>query len=204
MAIAYTSVANLKTYMSIGDTNADAALTAVATAVNAVIEDFLGFGAGNGGTAARTYDGDGSDELFVRGGLTGLETLEVADQTGGSFTTYTDYVLQPYSHERPTDWPAWYVRLTDLSTTTFSTGYQTVRLSPGTAGVWGFAATPAELSRIADILGTRMFQARQTGELLVVGSDDYGQAIARFLPEPEYRDVLRHYAYTLGGKSYVG
>ena len=94
MAVAYTSVANLQTYMGISDTNADAALTAVATAVNAVIEDYIGFGAGVGGTAAQTYDGDGTMRLFVRGGLTGLETLEIADQTGGTFGTYTDYVLK--------------------------------------------------------------------------------------------------------------
>lgn len=203
MAIAYTSVANLKTYMGISDTNADAALTAVATAVNAVIEDYIGFGAGVGSTAARTYDGDGTMRLFVRGGLTGLEKLEVADQTGGTFGTYTDYVLKPYSHERPTGWPAWYVQLTDLAATDFSVGYETVRLTPGTAGNFGFAATPPDLSRIADVLGTRMFQSRQTGELLIVGSDDFGQAVARFLPEPEYRDILNHYAYTLGGKSRV-
>lgn len=203
MAVAYTSVSALKVFMSISDSNADAALTAVATAVNAVIEDYIGFGAGVGGTASQTYDGDGTDRLFVRGGLTGLQTLEIATQTGGDFTAYTDFVLKPYSHERPTGWPAWYVQLTDLAATDFSVGYQTVRLTPGTAGNFGFSATPPDLSRIADVLGTRMFQSRQTGELLIVGSDDFGQAIARFLPEPEYKDILSHYAYTLGGKSRV-
>jgi hypothetical protein len=77
-------------------------------------------------------------------------------------------------------------------------GYQTVRITPATG--WGFAAIPEELQRIADIMGTRMFQSRQTGETFVIGSGEFGQAIVRFLPEPEYRDVLDHYGFTLGGK----
>lgn len=204
MAIAYTSVANLKTYMGVSDTNDDAAFTAVATAVNAFIEDWIGFAAGSAGTAARLYDGDGGDMLFVRGGVTGVETLEVADQTGGTYTATTAFVLKPYSHERPTGWPAWYVTLTDLATTTFTPGFETVRVSPGTAGNWGFAATPPELSRIADVMGTRLFQARKSGEALIVGTTDFGQALIRFLPEPEYRDILDHFAYSLGGKRRVG
>jgi len=200
MAAAYTTVANIKTYMGVSDTNDDAAFTAVATAVNAMIEDTIGFAAASGGSAARSYDGTGGMHLFVRGGVTGIETLEVADQTGGTYTATTDYVLKPYSHERPSGWPAWYVQLTDVADTTFTAGYQTVRITPGTAGAWGFTAIPEELQRIADIMGVRMFRARQSGETLVVGTTDYGEAIVRFLPEPEYRDILDHYAYTLGGK----
>ena len=198
MAAAYTSLAALKTHMGISDTNDDTALSAVATAVNAIIEDNIGFAAADGGTAIRSYDGNGGDRLFVRGGLQGVTTLEVADATGGTFTTTTDYVLKPYAHERPSGWPAWYVQLTDLASVTFTSGYQTVRITPATG--WGFAAIPEELQRIADIMGTRMFQSRQTGETFVIGSGEFGQAIVRFLPEPEYRDVLDHYGFTLGGK----
>jgi hypothetical protein len=198
MAAAYTSLAALKTHMGISDTNDDTALSAVATAVNSLIEDAIGFAAADGGTAIRSYDGNGGDRLFVRGGLQGVTTLEVADATGGTFTATTDYVLKPYAHERPSGWPAWYVQLTDLASVTMTAGYQTVRITPATG--WGFAAIPEELQRIADIMGARMFQARQSGDTFVVGSGDFGQAIVRFLPEPEYRDVLDHYAYTLGGK----
>lgn len=205
MTVAYTSPAGIKSHMGVTDTNDDAAFTAVATAVNAMIEDYIGFGAGTApGTAARTYDGDGSDRLYVRGGVTGVQTLEVADATGGTFTATTAYVLRPAAHERPSGWPAWYVQLTDLAATTFTDGYDTVRVTPGTAGNWGFSATPPELSRIADIMGARMFQARQSGDTFVVGSGDFGQALVRFLPEPEYRDVLDHYAYALGGKKRFG
>ena len=198
MAAAYTSLAALKTHMGISDTNDDTALSAVATAVNSLIEDAIGFAAADGGTAIRSYDGNGSDRMFIRGGLQGITTLEVADATGGSYTTTTDYVLKPYAHERPSNWPSWYVQLTDLASVTFTAGYETVRITPATG--WGFAAIPEELQRIADIMGTRMFQSRQTGETFVIGSGEFGQAIVRFLPEPEYRDVLDHYGFTLGGK----
>jgi hypothetical protein len=50
-----------------------------------------------------------------------------------------------------------------------------------------------ELSQLAIVLGTRMWQARQSGETLVIGSTDFGQSIARFLPEPEYRQMLDRY-----------
>lgn len=199
MAAAYTTVANLKTYMGVSDTNDDAAFTAVATAVNAFIEDHIGFAADDGGTVARTYDGDGRDRMFIRGGVNGVETLEVADQTAGTFTETTDFVLKPYSHERPTGWPAWYVQLTDLADTTFTAGYQTVRISPGTAGVWGFDAIPEELQRIADTVGVKLFQSRQSGET-VIGTTDYGQAIVSRLLDRDQMDVLDHYAFTLGGK----
>ena len=203
MTIAYTSVSALKTYMGVSDGNDDAAFTAVATAVNAIIEDYIGAAIGDGGTAIRTYDSDGSDRLFIRGGVNSITTLEVADQTGGTYTAVgtASYVIRPHTYERPTGWPGWYVQLTDVASETFTAGYDTVRITPGTA--WGFTATPQELSRIADIMGVRMFQARKSGETLLVGTSEFGQTIVRFLPEPEYRDILDHYAYTVGGRRRV-
>lgn len=201
MAVAYTSPSALKSRMGITDTNADAECTAIATAVNDFIEDYIGFPAGSAGTAARTYDGDGSDELFIRGGVQGITTLEIASETGGTWTTLaaTEYVLRPFSYERPTGWPGWRVRLTDKAVTygVFTPGYGTVRITP--SGGWDFAATPEMLKRIADIAGVRMFQARQSGETLAIGSTDFGAAIVRFLPEPEYMAYLDKLRYTLGG-----
>jgi hypothetical protein len=168
--------------------------------VNDLIEDYIGFPAGSGGTAVRTYDGDGSDELWVRGGVQTVSTLEVASQTGGAYTTLgtAEYVLRPHSHERPSGWPAWRVVLTDLATTTFSAGYDTVRITPT---YWDFGtAVPTQLARIADICGVRMFQARQSGEMMTVGTTDFGQAIVRFLPEPEFIAYLDHMASVLGGR----
>lgn len=206
MTVAYTSPAAIKSLAGITDTNDDAAFTAIATAINDLLEDYIGFGVGSGATAVRTYDGDGTDELFIRGGVQGITTLEVASETGGTWSTMgsTEYVLKPYSHERPSGWPGWRIKLTDKATTygVFTSGYQTVRITP--TGGWDFSATPQLLKRIADIAGLRMFQARKTGEMLVVGSTDFGQAIVRFLPEPEYIGYLDKLAHALGGRVRTG
>lgn len=201
MTVAYTSPSAIKARMGVTDTNNDAEFTAVATAVNDLIEDYIGFSAGSGGTAARTYDGNGGDTFFVRGGLQGITTLEIASETGAAFSTMgtAEYVLRPYSYERPSGWPGWRIELTDKATTfsAFTEGYGTVRITPTS---WDFGGTaPAMLSRIADICGVRMFQARQSGEMMTVGSTDMGQAIVRFLPEPEYLSYLDKLRYVLGG-----
>lgn len=206
MTVAYTSPSAIKTWLGISDTNHDAAFTAVATAVNSLIEDYIGFGAGSGATAVRTYDGDGTDELFIRGGVQGITTLEIASETGGTFSTLssTEYALRPHSYDRPSGWPGWRIKLTDKATTygIFTSGYDTVRITP--SGGWDFASTPVTLSRIADIVGVRVFQSRQSAETLLVGSQDFAQSLIRFLPEMEYVDYLNHLALSLGGKVRTG
>ena len=201
MAIAYTSPSQLKAYMGIAtaDVVDDAAFTAVATAINALLEDYLGAPIGDGGTAIRTYDGDGSDRLFIRGGVNAITTLEVADQTGGTFTTAgtATYVIRPHTYERPTGWPGWYVQFTDQAATIFTQGYDTVRITPGTA--WGFTATPEEIKNIANVAGVKLFQSRKTGET-IIGSTDFGQAIISRLFDRDQMDILDHYAYTVGGR----
>lgn len=202
MTVAYTSPSALKTRMGISDSNHDAEFTAVATAVNDFVEDWLGFPAGSSGTASRTFDGDGSDELYIRGGLQAITTLEVAATVGGSYSTLaaTEYVLRPHTYERPTGWPGWRIELTDNATTSgvFTLGHDTVRITPT---YWDFGtAVPTMLSRIADILGVRVFQARQSGATYTVGGNEFAQAIDRFLPEPEYRAYLDHMASVLGGR----
>jgi hypothetical protein len=200
MALSYTSGTALKTRMGISDTNSDTVLGGISTAVNELIEGYVGAPVGSGGTAARTYDGNGEARLWVRQGIQAISTLEVADATGGTFATLssTEYVLRPASHDRPSGWPGFWVQLTDKATTRglFTLGYDTVRITPTSAG-WGWQTIPPELSEVAAIMGTRMFQSRQTGEMMVVGSTDFGNAIVRFLPEPEFRAILDRYRQAL-------
>lgn len=208
-ALAYTSGTALATRMqSDGQTfGGTAVLSDIASAVNDIVEGYVGAPIGPGGTAARTYDGNGRHELTIHQGLTGIETLRISDGTGGTWSTLdsTEYVLRPHEHERRSGWPAFTIRLTDIATTysLFTIGYDTVEVTPGTEGVWGWAAIPVELSQLAIVLGTRMYQARQSGETLVIGSTDFGQTIARFLPEPEYRALLNRYRDAVG-QTYVG
>ena len=202
-ALAYTSGTAIATRMAndgqavVTSSAGSAILDAIGTAVNELIEGYIGGPIGPGGTALRTYDGDGTDELRIVQGFTGIQTLRIRDATNGTWSTIssTEYVQRPHDHERQTGWPAFVVKLTDQATTysTFTRGYDTVEVTPGTAGVWGWAAIPTELSQLGIVLGTRMYQARQSGETLVIGATDFGQSIARFLPEPEYRAILNKY-----------
>lgn len=202
-AIAYTTLTALKARMGITDTNSDSVLGAAATAANELIEGYIGAPVGDMGHGIRTYDGNGTDTLFIRQGIRGgggtAITLEIADETGGTFTTLgpTEYVLRPHEHDRPTGWPAFYIILSDIATTygIFTPGFDTVRIEPKQqqGGGWGWASVPPELASIADIMATRMFQARQAGEMMVIGSNEFGNAIVRFLPEPEYRAILERF-----------
>ena len=203
-ALSYTSGTALETRMAQAGQAFSAAegtvLSGIATAVNELIEGYIGAPVGSGGTVARTFDGNGSDRMWVRQGIQAIATLEIADETGGTFTTLSssEYVLRPATHDRPTGWPGFEVILTDKATTygVFTVGFDTVRITPTAAG-WNWTTVPPELSTVAAIMGTRMFQSRQSGEMLVVGSTDFGNAIVRFLPEPEFRAVLDRYRQAL-------
>jgi hypothetical protein len=202
-ALTYTSGTAIYARMAIeGQTNSTAGTAifdAIGTAVNEIIEGYIGAPVGPAGTAARTYDGDGSNVLRIRQGINAITQLRIRDLTGGTWSTVSssEYVLRPGTGDRRTGWPAFKVVLTDAATTytTYTIGYDTVEVTPGTATTdqFGWPAIPVELSQLGIVLGTRMIQARQSGETLVIGSTDFGQSIARFLPEPEYRAILNRY-----------
>lgn len=197
MALAYTTATAIKAHANISDTNADSRLGAIATAVCELVEGYIGGPVGDGGTAARTFDVEyRTKRIHIRHGIRPgtSPVVEYATSTGGSYTTITSgqYVWRPASWDVPTGWPRFDLILIDSSTpSNFSTGYDTVRVTPGTAdGGWGWSAIPADLSQVALIAGLRMFQSSQSGEVLSIGSTDFGAAIVRFLPEPEYQMVL--------------
>jgi len=198
-AAAYTSAAAIKSHANISDANSDTILGAIATAVNEYIEGETGAPIADGGTAARTFDGNGSKCLHIRQGVQDLALVEYAnsssDAQDGTYTTVAagQYVLRARVADRPTGWPGFRVYLIDGSTpATFPVGYDTVRVTP-TSG-WGWAAIPPDLSQVATIAGLRMFQSSQSGEGLQIGTTEIGAAIIRFLPEPEYRAIIERYA----------
>lgn len=211
-ALEYTTGSIIATRISSQsfDTADQAELDAIALAVNDFIENYIGAPIGPTGSDARTYDGNGRDRLLIRGGINDITSLRIKDLTGGTYTTIdtSTYALRPYDHERPGGWPAFeVVLLSELAPayTTFTRGYATVEVTPGSddATGWGWPAIPPELSQLAIVLGTRMWQSRQSGETLVIGSNDFGQSIARFLPEPEYRAMLDRYRHAVSNYDWV-
>jgi len=196
-ALQYATAAAIKLQAKITDTNDDARLGAAATAVNDLVEGYIGRPVGDGGTAVRTFDVDErSRVLRVRDGLRGITTLEYADGTtaamAGTYTTIAsaNYLLRPADHDKPTDWPYTEIHLVGTPAT-FPKGYDIVRVTP--SGGWGWASIPTDLARIANVMGLRMFQASQSGDSLSIGTTDFGAAIVRFLPEPEFQMVLERF-----------
>ena len=203
-ALVYTSGTAIYTRMAQDGQSANTSVgtalyDAIGTAVNDIIEGYIGAPVGPGGTAARTYDGYNVNSYTLRipQGINSITLLETASTTGAAFTTVTSgtYFLRPHDHERRTGWPAFTIELSRTAGVYFPWGYDTIRVTPGITNPtgWGWAAIPEELKQIAIVLGTRMVQARQSGETLVIGSTDFGQSVARFLPEPEYRKILDKY-----------
>jgi len=199
VAQSYTTAAAIKAHSNISDANSDTILGNIATSVNEWVEGYIGRPVGDGGTAARTFDGDGTDGLWIRDGLQDAPTtVEVSDDKGVSYTTITDIELRPFAHDRPTGWPGQQLCRTSG---TFPNGFNAVRVTPNSG--WGWAAIPAELSQVAAIAGLRLFQSSQSGESLAIGTTEFGAAIIRFLPEPEYVAILDKYRGAIS-PSWVG
>ncbi len=124
-----------------------------------------------GGSATRTYDGDGGDTLIVPEGIVSLSTVEVADAQYGTYTTLgaNDWVLRP-SYPAP-GWPYSRLVLTgEGDYGTFTPGYGTVRLT----GVFGWSAVP-ELVHLAVLeQAQRAYNESQTRAGGAVGLPEMG------------------------------
>lgn len=200
-ALEYTSGTAIRLRMN-GGTADQSVLDGIGTAVNEWMENYIGAPVGPAGTAIRTFDGDGSNCLWIRQGVNTITTLEVADQTGGSYTAIGTayYRLRPHDYDRPTGWPAFRVELTEQAPVTFTQGWDTVRVTPGT--VWGWTAIPPELSDIAVRLGVKKFQSRKSGEADTVGDADVGIIAIGMLRKMDW-DTLDRYRYVIS-PAYTG
>lgn len=206
-ALSYTSGTAILTYMaadgqSITGAGSTAICATIASVVNDRLEQYVQRPIGPGGTAARTYDGDGTDELWIPEGINGITTLVIYDATGGTAYTMgsTEYALRPHSHQRPTGWPAFLIKLTDLATTqtSFTWGYDTVSVTPDSTG-WGWTSIPVELTNLADRWGVKMYQDRaQTGG----GGEGDFNAVAYSYLTPEDKVILNRYRMTVA-QTYV-
>lgn len=173
---------------------ADVALQGViCDRVNGYIESATGIVIAPVSSAVYTFDGDGTDCIYYPRGVRSVTLLEIADYTGGSYTTETatNYVIRPAAHDRIPGFPATEIRLTDQSTQhrTFPVGYDTVRVTMTT----GWAAIPDEVTNLALAVAMRAWNARQSGYQNVDGIDENGRpVIARFFLLPDYQ-VLKTY-----------
>jgi hypothetical protein len=197
-ALSYVTRVNLKVRLNIGtaDTTDDALLDDIVEQVNAYVEHVAHrpLGPSNGGTA--TFDAeedvypDGA--LYVRQGIRSVTSATVAPATGqaGVAATVADIVVLPRSQNRRPDWPGEWLVFKDVVTGSVSdwgSGYANITV----VGDFGWAAIPPEVVEVAEIVATRAWYARQTGQADIVGSDETGAPlVSRFLSLRD-RDTLR-------------
>ena len=190
-ALSYATKANVKVRLNIGtaDTTDDDLLDTLCGQVNGWLEDEMGRQVGPIASATYTFDGDGSDVLYVPMGIRTITELTIADSTGGTPVAETNYVTLPRSQDRRPGWPAFYIQLTDLSAVRFYRAYGNVAVTM-TAG-WD--AIPDSLVEVAEVAVVRAWHARLSGQTDITGTDETGNPIvSRFISAKDMRTVRRY------------
>lgn len=195
----YATKDNVKVRLNIGtaDTTDDALLTTIVGQVNDWIEDEVGRPIGPLTAQTYTFDGDGSDCLYIRNGIRTITTLSIAPVTGDAKVAETNFVLLPRTQDRRSGWPAFEVKLTDLSVVRFYQGYSNVEI----VGDFGWAAIPPDLTEVAEVACVRAWHARQTGQTDIVGTDETGNpVVSRFVSGKDMKTIRRYKVdYLVGG-----
>lgn len=158
------------------------------------------------GTATLYYDGDGSNRLYLPvtasgdypfiGGLRTIATLQLAQYTGAAYETIasTDYFMRGKSQPAaPFDW----LYMSDYpagSYYSFPKGFATVKITSTAAG---WAAIPDDVIDVAEVLATKLWYARTSGQADIVGVDETGAPVVSRMLSMRDRNTLR--AYTLPG-----
>jgi hypothetical protein len=190
-ALSYATRAGVKVRLNIGtaDTTDDALLDTVCGQINGWLEDKMGRQVGPIASTTYTFDGDGSDELYVPIGIRAVTELKIADQTGGDLVAETNYVVLPRVQDRRPGWPGFYLRLTDLAPVRFCRGYGTVTVTM-TAG-WD--AIPTSLTEVAEVAIVRAWAARQSGQTDISGTDENGNpVVSRYISGKDMRTNTRY------------
>lgn len=133
------------------------------------------------GETTRYYDGDGESVLYLPEGVVSLSAVEVADSTGGSYTTIgtADWFLRP-SHPSA-GWPYTELHLDDE---VFTEGYDTVKLT----GVFGFSAVPALIREAVLELAARTYHESKTRHAGIAGMSETGlTSVPPYRPDAWYR-----------------
>ena len=144
-------------------------------------------------SAIYLFDGDGTNCLYYAPGIRAVSLLEVADYTGGSFTTLasTEYFLRPLAQDRDSpQWPATWVYLNNMGAYRwFRSGIANVRLTMTT----GWAAIPDDIIDVALTMAVRAWHARQSGQADIVGTDETGAPVVSRFVSARDRGTLAAY-----------
>lgn len=136
-------------------TTEDENLLEIITQVSAEIHGYTGrrfARSPSSGTSTFYFDVERTGRVLrIPQGIASMTTLEVATssqpETGGTFTTVpaAEWFLRPVTAERSYGWPATSVHISDLSSSYFADGYNTVRA----VMALGFASVPYDIQAVA-------------------------------------------------------
>lgn len=200
----YVTSALMKTRAGITDSTDDTLLGVIADQVNSYIESTTGrVLAPISGTPTYTYDGDGSNRLWLPktttafvGGVRTITLLELQEYTGAGYTSIAagDYFL------RGLDVPAgsyqwlWMSDHPAGSFSIFPGGFATVRIT----GTFGYDAIPDDIAEVAVTIAVRAWHARENGQQDIVGTDEFGRPVVSRFVSGRDRDTLRRYTLVDG------
>jgi len=147
-------------------------------------------------TVTYYFDGNGGRTIYID--HRGITELAVTQQTGGSYTVLaaTDYFSRPQPQERAPGWPATRIELSDFPSGGwwyFPPGFSTVRAKL----VLGWPAIPDDLIGVALTAVVRSWQARQSGQTDIVGTDETGApVVSRYIAAADWATLK---AYRVAG-----
>ncbi|MBX3031915.1 MAG: phage gp6-like head-tail connector protein [Chloroflexi bacterium] len=197
--MSYATLAGVKARLKITDATDDAVLDPIVKAADAWVMGRVGLDIGPSSDTMRVYDGDGTDTLFVPGGIRSAPSLvETRASTGDSWTTLTATILlRPKAWEVPPGSP--HTSLV-LASGTWPCGPDTVRV---TSSAFGWSAPPPDLVDVAETLAVRAWNARLTGQRDVLGSDALGNPmVSRFVSTRDL-DTCDRYRWANSDFGYV-
>ena len=181
------------------DTTDDALIQLYIDAVTGEVQEYTQrqFVSDTGATDYYLDIGRATKSLYIAQGVQGAPTVSFATvsqpASGGTYTAITaaHVLLRPLLADRRSGFPADTIVISDLNTQIaagFYVGYNTVKVN----GIFGFAAVPAEIERLAVALVVRRWQARKGGQSDSIGPSDFGGDVLRFMAGDE-RALLDRY-----------
>ena len=201
MTQSYATYTNVKTRLGLPDDTDQTFITQLCTNANEYLEFYCrrAIGPTTGGTATFDADSDVFDgELYVYGGVRSITSLTVAPATGetGVAATVADTIILPRSQNRRPGWPGFWVKFKDVvagSVSDWGTGQAGIVMVYDS----GWAAIPAEITEIAEVLVARAWFARQAGQADVVGNDETGAPLVSRFVSARDRQTLNTYRPTV-------
>lgn len=190
--MAYTSVADLKTYLGIDDSVDDAVLTDCVAAATANITTYCGRDFNSSSLETRKYVPTSRYIAYVDdiASTSGLVIATDDDEDGTAETTWasTDYQLEPFQHATPTGQPAYIIRAVGTQVFRISSkGLYTLHVTAS----WGWPSVPAEVEQAALMLAARLFKRRTSPEGIITNSDFGMLRVGRV--DPDVQALLSPY-----------